>query len=67
MDFFDVRDLLSEEEMMVQDTVARFTDEKSSPSSGKPSRNTGSRRSWFPRSPPSDCWGRRSTASTAPG
>ena len=28
MDFFDVRDLLSEEEMMVQDTVARFTDEK---------------------------------------
>ena len=28
MDFFDIRDQLSEEEMMVKDTVARFTDEK---------------------------------------
>ena len=28
LDFYDVRGLLSEEEQMVQDTVARFTDEK---------------------------------------
>ena len=28
MDFFDVRSLLSEDEQLVQDTVARFTDEK---------------------------------------
>ena len=28
LDFYDVRSLLSEEEQMVQDTVARFTDEK---------------------------------------
>ena len=28
LDFFDVRSALSEDEQMVQDTVARFTDEK---------------------------------------
>ena len=28
LDFFDVRSELSEDEQMVQDTVARFTDEK---------------------------------------
>jgi glutaryl-CoA dehydrogenase len=28
LDFFDIRSLLTEEEQMVQDTVARFTDEK---------------------------------------
>ncbi len=28
LDFYDVRSLLSEDEQMVQDTVARFTDEK---------------------------------------
>ena len=28
LDFYDARSLLSEDEQMVQDTVARFTDEK---------------------------------------
>ena len=34
-DLFDVRSLLSEEEAMVQDTVARFTDEKVLPIIGE--------------------------------
>ena len=35
MDFYDVRSLLSEEEQLVQDTVARFTDEKVLPIIGE--------------------------------
>ncbi len=38
-DLYDVRSLLSEEERMVQDTVARFTDERVLPIS----RNGGAR------------------------
>ena len=34
-DLFDVRSLLSEEEQMIQDTVARFVDERALPLMGE--------------------------------
>ena len=43
-DLFDVRSLLSDEERMVQDSVARFTDERVLPIIGEAFDATASRR-----------------------
>ena len=65
-DLFDVRSLLSEEERAVQDTVARFTDERVIPIIGEAfDQKAASRRNWCRKSPNSACSVPRCRRSTA--
>ena len=66
-DLFDIRSLLTEEERMIQDAVARFTDEKVIPIIGD-AFDQGRFPNWFLKSPIWAFWAhpcRRNTAAPA--
>ncbi len=67
MDLYDVQSELSEEERMVQETVARFVDEKVIPVIRDAFENHYFPRDLIPRSPNSVCSAALSRATTAPG
>ena len=66
LDLYDVRSVLSEEERMVQDSVARFTDDAVLPIIRSHFRTTRSRTNWSAKSPRWACSAARSRATAAP-